>query len=168
MSKADSGIAGSANFTLEGWFKTTARQDQMVVDIGQMGAQNMAGIGPWSNHVSSTYVVSPGTRDYISFDTYDGTFQFDAHSAGIDVFDGKWHYVAVSFSGGSGVATVYLDNHTLGAQAVPDRPSESPVRIGFWVDTIYNQPFNGGLDEIAVYPSALTADRIAAHYAAAA
>ena len=43
-----------------------------------------------------------------------------------------------------------------------------PVRIGFWVDALFNKPFDGGLDEIAVYPSALTADQISRHYAAAA
>jgi hypothetical protein len=166
-SSAGTGISGSVSFTLEGWFQTTTKQDQMVVAIGQPGAQTMAGIGPWSNHVSSTFVVTQGTGDYVSFDTYDGTFEFDASSSGIDVFDGHWHYIALSFNGGSGVATAYLDKHTLGSQGVPDRPSPSPVRIGYWVDTIYNKPFSGGLDEIAVYPSALTAEQVARHYAAA-
>jgi hypothetical protein len=83
------------------------------------------------------------------------------------VFDGKWHYAAVSFSAAGGVATAYLDHHTLGTQNVTEKILASPVRIGFWVDAIYNKPFNGGLDEIAMYPSALTADQIARHVAAA-
>jgi hypothetical protein len=33
--------------------------------------------------------------------------------------------------------------------------------------TLFNKPFSGGLDEIAAYPSALTPDQIARHYAAA-
>jgi hypothetical protein len=167
MSNVNSGISGSASFTLEGWFRTTAKQDQMMVDIGQGGAQNMAGLGPWMNQVSSTFVTSPGTGDYICFDTFDAAFQFDASAAGINVFDGHWHYAAVSFSASSSMATVYLDNRTLGSTSVPDRPAVSPARIGFWVDTFFNKPFDGGLDEIAVYPSALSADQIERHFIAA-
>jgi concanavalin A-like lectin/glucanase superfamily protein len=167
-SNANSGISGSASFTLEGWFRTTAKQDQIVVEIGQAGAQTMAGLGPWMNQVSSTFVTTPGTGDYISFDTYDGAFQFDASAAGINVFDGNWHYTAVSFSTSSSMASVYLDNRALGSTSIADRPGASPVRIGFWVDALFNKPFDGGLDEIAVYPSALTADQIARHYAAGA
>jgi hypothetical protein len=166
-SDANSGISGPTSFTIEGWFQTSTRQDQMVVDIGQGGAQNMAGIGPWSNLLSASYVVSPGSGDYITFDTFDGTFEFDAHSVGIDVFDGRWHYAAVSFSAAGGVASAYLDNHGLGSAKVADKPLASPIRIGFWVDTAYNKPFNGELDEIAVYPSALTSDQIARHFVAA-
>jgi hypothetical protein len=135
-SSTEIAISGSAGFTLEGWFQTTTKQDQMVVDVGQAGPQSLAGIGPWSNLVSSTFAVTPGTGDYICFDTYDGAFEFDASAVGINVFDGKWHYTAVSYSGAGGVATVYLDKHTLGTAPVQDHPSASPVRIGFWVDAL--------------------------------
>jgi hypothetical protein len=166
-SGTDVTISGSAGFTLEGWFQTMTKQDQMVVDIGQAGPQSLAGVGPWSNRVSSTFAVTPGTGDYICLDTYDGAFEFDASAVGINVFDGSWHYAAVSYSGAGGIASVYLDKHTLGTAPVQDRPSPSPVRIGFWVDALFNKPFSGGLDEIAVYPTALSAEQIARHYAAA-
>jgi hypothetical protein len=167
VSDTDSGISGSTSFTLEGWFQTTTRQDQMMVDIGQGGAQNMAGLGPWINLLSPTYVLTPGSGDYITFDTFDGTFEFDAKSVGIDLFDGRWHYAAISYSAPGGAATAYLDNHALGSKNVAEKPLASPVRIGFWVDTAYNKPFNGELYEIAVYPSALTAAQIARHFTAA-
>jgi concanavalin A-like lectin/glucanase superfamily protein len=166
-SDSNTAISGSASFTLEGWFQTTTKQDQMVVDIGQAGPQGMAGVGPWANVVGSNFGVTPGTGDYICFDTYDGAIEFDASAVGIDVFDGHWHYAAVSYSSVDGVATAYLDNHKLGSKPVRERPVASPVRIGFWVDALFNKPFNGGLDEIAVYPTALTTDQIARHYAAA-
>ncbi len=167
MSNAATGIAGSTDFTIEGWFKTSTRQDQMVVDIGQGGAQNMAGVGPWFNHLSPTYVLTPGTGDYVTFDTFDGTIEFDAAAVGIDLFDGRWHYVAVTYTAGSGMAAGYLDNHALGTASVQEKLLASTVRIGYWVDTAYNKPFNGSLDEIAVYSSALSASRIARHFAAA-
>jgi len=167
VSNAITGIAGNTDFTIEGWFKTTTRQDQMVVDIGQGGAQNMAGVGPWFNYLSPTYYLTPGTGNYVTFDTFDRTIEFDTTALGIDLFDGKWHYVAVTYTASTGLAAGYLDNHALGTQSVQEHPVASQVRIGYWVDTAYNKPFNGSLDEIAVYPSALSAAQIARHFAAA-
>ena len=167
VSNAVTGIQGSTDFTLEGWFKTTTRQDQMVVDIGQGGAQNMAGLGPWFNFLSPTYYLTPGTGDYVTFDTFDRTIEFDTTAVGIDLFDGKWHYVAVTYTASSSVAAGYLDNHALGTANIQEHPLASPVRIGYWVDTAYNKPFNGSFDEIAVYSSALSPARIARHFAAA-
>lgn len=162
-STGNSSISGATDFTLEGWFKTTTKQDQAFVSIGQSGNQNMAGIGPWSNSSS----CCGGNKDLITFDTFGGSFKFDASAVGINVFDGQWHYAVVTFATGSGTATVYLDNHNLGTASVADHPSASPVRIGYWIDTVFNQPFNGGIDEVAVYKSTLSSGRVGAHYAAA-
>jgi hypothetical protein len=162
-STANSVVSGSVNFSLEGWFKTTTRQDQMVVSIGQAGNQNMAGIGVWSNQCSGT----GGNLDLIMFDTFGGAFGFDASAVGVNVFDGKWHHTAASFNAsGGGTVTAYVDGQSLGTATVADHPSASPVRVGFWIDTVCNQPWKGGLDEVAVYPSALSAARVSAHYAA--
>ncbi len=162
-STGNSGIAGSTDFTLEGWFQTTTKQDQVVVSIGQSGTQNMAGVGPWSNASGPT----GGTGDLITFDTFGGSFKFDVSGLGINVFDGAWHYTVLTFAAGTGTATAYLDGHNLGTATVADHPVASPVRVGYWIDTVFNQPFAGGLDEVAVYPSALTNARVSAHYAAA-
>jgi F0F1-type ATP synthase assembly protein I len=152
----DSGIAGAHPFTLEGWFRATRKQDEMVVSIGEAGAQNMAGVGPWVDAGGS----------YISVDTYDGAFPISTRAAHIDPYDGRWHEVAAAYSATAQTVTVYLDGRRLGAARVADHPLPSPIRIGWWVDTLINQPFAGSLDEVAIYPTALTAAQVAAHYAA--
>jgi hypothetical protein len=90
----------------------------------------------------------------------------------VNLYDGSWHYLAVTYDAATATVDAYVDALGLGAQHVATGSgafslSSSPVRVGNWIDTVVNQPFNGGLDEVAVYPSALSAKTILAHYKAA-
>jgi len=162
-SSGNSPIFGSTDFTLEGWFKTTSKQDQIVVDVGQGGAGRMAGIGP----SSSKGGICGGLPDAIAFDTYDGYYTGDANAIGVNVFDGEWHYIAASYTvAGSGSVSLYLDGKQLRSAVVSDSPATSPVRVGYWIDSVCNSPFAGSIDEVALYRSALTADQVKAHYTA--
>ncbi len=155
-SKGSSTIVGSTDFTLEGWFKTTTKADQIVVDIGQPGAGKMAGIGPSSTTAGDT--LCGGLDNAIGFDTYDGYITADAGAIGVHVFDGKWHYVVGSYTAaGGGKATIYLDGKLLKSGTVDARPAASVIRVGYWVDAVCNSPFSGSVDEVAVYHSALSA-----------
>ena len=62
---------------------------------------------------------------------------------------------------------IYLDGRLLKSMKISVQPATSPVRVGYWIDTFCNAPFAGSLDEVAIYRSALTIDRVKAHYAAA-
>jgi hypothetical protein len=144
-SDAPYGIASPHDFTLEGWFKTSKKQDEVIVGIGQPSTRMMAGIGPWTTNAAST--------DAITWDMYNGAFSVDAGKLGIDVYDGNWHYVVGSYEAAGQLATLYLDGRLLASGQQPDNPAPSQIRIGWWVDTLNNQPFNGSLAEIAIMTS---------------
>jgi hypothetical protein len=148
---------GNTNFTMEGWFATTSTNDQMLVDIGQESKDAVAGLGIWNS--GSTLMIDLYT-DSVSFPIPSGT----------NVLDGKYHFIAVTYSAASEKFTGYLDGKKLGKtiHAGPLALGGGTLRIGWWVDTVYNQPFNGSMDEIAVFPSALSKTTIKAQYAAAA
>jgi hypothetical protein len=77
--------------------------------------------------------------------------------------DGAWHHVVVTYSGASMIA--YLDGASLGTQTFGAQLSTlntSGLVIG--ADFQGAAPFYGGLDEVAVYPVALTAAQVTAHY----
>ncbi|MFI5282995.1 MAG: LamG domain-containing protein [Candidatus Dormibacterales bacterium] len=163
-SSGNTPVFGAVDFTLEAWFKTTSKQDQMVVDIGQGGTGRIAGIGP----STAKGGICGSLSDAVAFDTWDGYFTGDASSVGINVFDGAWHYIAGSFTqAGGGSVDLYLDGKLLATTKVSDQPATSQVRIGYWVDTFCNSPFAGSIDEVAIYPTALTAAQVKAHYTAA-
>lgn len=157
-STAQHTIAAGQDFTLEGWFRSSVRQDQMIVAIGQAGNHQMAGIGPWANG-------EQGPGSYATFDMHDGTHSADTAGLGIDLYDGHWHYLAGVYQASTITVTLYVDGRHLASQTdtLADTPAPSPIRIGWWVDTFYNQPFTGSLADVAVYPSALSAADVAAH-----
>jgi Concanavalin A-like lectin/glucanases superfamily len=82
----------------------------------------------------------------------------------VRVDDGAWHHVVVVFDRDAGI-TVYVDGvgrFTAGAfTGVID--NSGPFLIG--KSTGYGY-FGGTIDEVAVYPSALSAARVQAHHAA--
>lgn len=165
---AGPGVSGNHDFTLEGWFRrTSTTQNQALVAMGAAGAGHIAGLTLWTTTTSSSYPIIAAST--LALDTYDGTNQWDTAAAGVNIWDGQWHYAAISYSATSGQATAYIDGHSLGAKAPqPLNITAAPIMIGKWVDSLINQPLIGSVDEIAVYPTALSAARIAAHYAAAA
>ena len=156
---SDNPIPGPTAFSLEGWFKTTMRHDQVIVDVGQAGKGGIAGIGP----SSSTSPLCGSYTDGVGFDTYDGYISGNAQSAGIN-----WHYIAGTYSSaGGGTATIYLDGKLLTSQTIQIQPAASKVRVGYWIDNVCNLPSTGSLAQIAIYKTVLTADQIQAHFKAA-
>lgn len=164
-SDGNSPVFGSVDFSLEAWFKTTSKQDQILVDIGQGGAGRIAGIGPSSAPGNS---LCGGVSNAIGFDTYDGYVTADAGAAGVNVFDGNWHYAVGAYTAaGGGSVDIFLDGKLLKSAKIADAPATSVVRVGYWIDAVCNSPFAGSLDEVAIYHSALTSQQVKAHYAAA-
>jgi hypothetical protein len=168
IGNAGPGVSGSHDFTLEGWFRrTTTTQDQTLVAIGAAGKGNIAGLNVWTTTTAGAYPIAAASS--IGLDTYEGINQWDTAPAGVNLWDGKWHYLAVTYSAASNVATAYVDGQSLGTRTpVALDITAAPILLGHWVDTEINQPLIGSADDIAVYPTALSAARILAHYQAAA
>lgn len=148
-----SGVVSPHDFTLEGWFNTTTRQDELVVSIGLGGSPHSgAGVGVWDG----------GGVPTVAWDTYDG--ETGLATGSVDPYDGRWQFVAGTYDARTQSVTLYPDGNRLGTSPMPTDPTESTVRIGYWVDTAYNQPFEGSLAQIAIFDSALTAGQIAAQW----
>lgn len=141
---------------MEGWFATTSANDQMLVDIGQQSHDAVAGLGIWNSGSS------------LMIDLYTDSVSFPI-PAGKNVLDGNYHFIAVSYSAAGDKFTGYLDGKKLGKtiHAGPLSLGGGTLRIGWWVDTVFNQPFNGSMDEVAVFPSTLSTTTIKAQYQAA-
>jgi concanavalin A-like lectin/glucanase superfamily protein len=160
-----SGITGNASFTLEGWYRNTvATQNQVLVGIGTGSASHAAGLATWANVGSCT-----STASGLALDVFGDSNCWDTGPAGVNVFDGQWHHLAITYTAGSpGSAVGYVDGRGLGAQArAALNLGASSVLVGNWVDTFVNQPYKGSADEVAVYGSALPAASILAHDQAA-
>lgn len=192
QSGSASGITGNGAFTLEAWFRNTETTpaNHVLVDIGQTCSDmvtagsctgvtindgSIAGLALYPHYSAQ---VGFGPASGFGIDAQGSSVIWDPATAGINLWDGNWHYLAVTVSYDATNATDditgYVDGHDLGA---PTRDiydsnqiydiSAAPVALGQWATTGYFFPLVGGLDDVAVYPTALTSQQIAAHWAAA-
>jgi hypothetical protein len=81
------------------------------------------------------------------------------------VADGAWHYVALTVRSG-GTAVLYVDGTAVMTTTVTAQNQTHDALIGAG-STAGVEYFDGGIDDVAFYPTALSASRIAAHAAAA-
>jgi hypothetical protein len=97
--------------------------------------------------LGSAYGTTPGAQGEMIFGGFD---------------NGQWHHVVVTMAGGTSIT--YLDGRkvgqTTGGQALDLRAFAVGANSG-------NGGFKGDLDELAVYPTAVSAGRVCAHYRAA-
>jgi Concanavalin A-like lectin/glucanases superfamily/Fibronectin type III domain len=136
--------------TLEGWIKTTAGGTQYVAGYGTNSTDE-----GFDLLVQPNAVIASGYSDDLSFAT----------PAAIN--DGSWHFVVVTTTGSA--ATVYLDGVSLGTQNFPatlDTLAASQGLVaGMGAEDCCGY-FTGGLADLAVFPSALTAAQVTAQFAA--
>ncbi|MQY04004.1 LamG-like jellyroll fold domain-containing protein [Actinomadura macrotermitis] len=147
-----------ANLTVEAWVKTTSKTGGKIVGFGDKNT------------------TASGTADRHLYLTNDGRVVFGAAPGGVKTAvqsatglnNGQWHHVAGTLDG-SGMK-LYVD----GKQAAANTAVKAGLHYkGYWRvggDTLTGWPsaptsayLNGTIDEVAVYPKALTAAQIARH-----
>jgi hypothetical protein len=167
-----SGLNGNQSFTLEGWYKAGSSPPNEVL-VAMEGFTNDDGLAVWKNHTcGSGSIVS--TDVYLALDEAGQANCWDATAAGMNLQDGSWHYLAITYNAGasSDQLSAYVDGQPLGAPQTIlngniDWDTSDTVLIGGWIDNSVNQPFVGDAAQIAIYGTALSAARIAGHYSAA-
>lgn len=147
-------------FTAEAWVKLTGTGGYTVVNKSNnaSGAGWQLGVGGLSNGFVRTWAYTTA-----------GALVWDFAATTNAVNDGAYHYIAVTWSGTTVAAGVkiYVDGNavkTATATAAIPGNTINPVRIGAFSAAAFLY-FPGTLDEIAVYPTALTPAQIANHYA---
>lgn len=145
----------TSSFTIEAWMKTSSTATQMIAAKMDSSARGYD-LFVYQGKVWFQLISNAATGNYLE--------QYGSRV----VNDGAWHHVALVY-GGTGGATLYVDGvvdplSTYHNGLTGSTTTGAPLRLGarntaYW--------FNGTLDEVAVYPSALSADRVAAHVAAA-
>ncbi len=130
-----------------------------------------AGNGQFQNLLSKyDYTVSNFGTEYEFLIAPDGKLYFGRGNLGsvvssVAVSSGVWQHVAATFNNGS--VSFYINGILVGAGAISGSAfsnTSAPVQIGTARNTPYQ--FRGLMDEVAIYPSALSATRILAHYKA--
>ena len=152
--------ASNLPFTIEFWARPTSSTNNNSPVSCRVSAGNRSGWAFFQRAAGTgwNFVMYNGTSSQRGWDLTGGTANLN-----------QWSHVVAVWNGS--VATLYVNGALINATNAPNgavayNASTSAVfSVGNLNDS--NSPFNGLLDEIAFYPTALTATKIANHYAAA-
>ncbi len=153
-----SAIPGPNTFTEEAWFKTTSTSGGKVIGFGDTAT------GTSSNYDRQVYLDNSG---HVIFGVYTGATQTLATAGTYN--DGNWHQVVASLSPAGTV--LYVDGVKIGQNA---SVTAGQAYTGYWRiggDNLSGWPsqpasnfLNGSIDEVAIYPTALTAAQVTKQY----
>jgi Concanavalin A-like lectin/glucanases superfamily len=170
---AANSVTSPAQFSIEAWFKTTTATGGKIIGFGSSQT------GRSSTYDRQIYMMNDGQ---LVFGVKAG--QNDTIESPNVYNDGKWHYVVATLaaSGGTGTMALYVDGQLIGTEAIGAAGSYT----GYWrvggdnlsgwsLDPLPNSQgltepnsyyFSGTIGDVAVYPAAMSASEVAAHYRA--
>ena len=160
---AATAVTPSAQFTVEAWIKTSSTSGGRIFGFGNRGATTLSTTADRQLYLSPTGKVVAGIRNALLANT--------VATSPLSYNDGQWHHVAATYN--ASTLLLYVD----GTQVASKATTTAATFSGYWragMESLSAWPtppsgnaYAGGLDELAVYGTALSATRIRAHYVAA-
>ncbi|MCL4354800.1 DUF2341 domain-containing protein [Patescibacteria group bacterium] len=144
-------ITLSTNFTYSVWFKRGAFVEWAAVLTNLKHGAPSSGLNivPRSGSVRICYG--------------DGVNAYSNYTVTIpEVTAGKWTHAAVTYDGTN--ITLYINGVQKDSRAATVAQSSQTIRTGIWASSYAGYLFDGFIDEVKVYNSALTADQIKLDY----
>lgn len=147
--------AAPNTFSIEAWFKTTSTTGGKIVGFGSANSGN-----------SSTYDrhIYMDTAGRILFGVNPGAKVIEQSASGYN--DGKWHQVVASLSGAG--MQLFVDGKSVANRT---DTTQGQSMLGYWRiggDASWSgaADFTGSIDDVSLYPTALTAGQVANHFSA--
>lgn len=160
-------IAAPQVYSAEAWFRTDSTTGGKILGFGNAMPRRV-GTNPAlsSSYDRHVYMTNEGN---LVFGVWTGSAQ--ALTSPAPYNDNAWHHVVAAQ--GAGGMTLYVDGVQVAANSVAgNEATTGSWRIGGdqiannWPQMPSSRFFKGSIDEFAVYPTALSADRVLAHYTA--
>ena len=161
-------IGAISTFTISCWAKGTMAGSRVLVsDLGSDGSNKGSRLGLMFDEKTIYVNMGDGTNFYyaIRAQTYDATST---------LFDGDWHHVVVTID--TEIQKFYIDGalvhthdttdagtRTGGTSAVLGTAGTYPLTIGRWGE-YHGGYWSGGIDEVAIWESVLSAAQVLAIY----
>jgi len=149
LSSTNSAIAGPQTFSVEAWFRTTSTTGGKIVGFGN----NRTGA---SNSYDRHLYMDP--RGRVSFGVYPGSSRIITSPTALN--DGAWHQVVGTLS--SAGQSFYVDGKKIATDAGTTGAQDY---TGYWRiggDTNWDGApyFQGDIDDVSIYPGALSAKQV--------
>ena len=157
------GLSGTGNFfgqiqtfTLSIWFKTTSTASSNL----------------FSDYAGQSYnlqiLFTDSTGEILVATRYSDNSQKTTTSNASNLNDGAWHNVVVTMNGAYGVRNVYIDGQfdnsiSLGGPTF-NNTLEQRVNLAAVYTNTYSSYFNGEIDQVRIFDTALDATQVEALY----
>ena len=142
-----------------------SRSVEVWVNSTNFGTQGLVGWGNTGGLQAFQLTLLNGNQISVTSGANDTPLVFTSSYA---IANGSWHLITATYNGTT--LTVYLDGQSIGNGTFSGALATSPTTafgliLGhyFWCGVGCNQ-YNGSLDEVAIYNSALNAQQVAAHF----
>lgn len=156
---APTSLNGYSAITVECWYKISALPGAEQVMVSKVQAAGGAGYALGITAGNKLFFAYP-------YDSGAGVRAWNIWTSTVTPLTGAWTHLAVTLSGTT--ITLYTNgtaSQTAAVSAIFSMTAPQNVNIGAYSDPV--NYFNGSLDEVAIYPTALSGTRIAAHFTAA-
>lgn len=151
------GIRGGP-FSAECWLRPTTQPNDYKVAVSSFGPY---GTGTYANASGWNFYQSPGPASFWILNMKPVVF---SQATTVPIVLGQWYYLAATFDGTN--AIFYVNGVARGTNTAAAGYLANPsadMRISSGPTTGFD-PFDGGIDEVAIYTNALTAAQVLAHY----
>jgi hypothetical protein len=154
LSAAMDGSPSTGARTFEFWEETTNTSWQDFFAYGSIGA---------TGELFSLAIRPDGRGTVLFFSGWNDDFGLYTPYV---INDGYPHQIAISYDGAGGL-TFFVDGAQIGQTSLTT-PLNTSLGAPLLLSSAGNTPFNGLLDELSIYPTALSAAQVNAHYQAGA
>jgi RHS repeat-associated protein len=147
---SDDGLpTGNSARTVEAWFKTHGTSSvETVVGYGLYGNEQ----GEHINLEAATTLTAQFGNEPIRFTTP------------YSLFDNRWHELAAVYDG-AGNVSAYVDGQVINTLTLFTNGGSLNTTTGYGLEIGGGDaPFNGSIDEVAIYPTALSAGQLRTHW----
>ncbi len=151
---ADDAALAPEHVTVEAWVRADGSpgQNRYVVAKGADAC------------IASSYALYSGFDGGLSFYVYDGAWYYESPDAGSALWDGEWHFAAGTYDGEW--VRLYVDGVEVGTGTFAGAPIAYGLPDGdaLWIGAYAacSLPWEGDIDEVRVWETALDASAIAA------
>lgn len=167
------GVAGAISGNTAVRFTLASSEYVSIPDNNVLDLTTPFSVEAWIKRASistpadNMMIVSKGPNSYQLYMTTGGSIQFrgadqSTVQSTIAISDTNWHHVVGTRSGATWI--IYIDSIDRSG-AVTDHTvstTSSPLTFAAYSAGVWH--FDGSLDEVAIYPTALSATRVAAHF----
>ncbi|MBX0332456.1 putative Ig domain-containing protein [Pontibacter sp. HSC-14F20] len=142
----------NTNFSMEVWVQVNRKSSNQVI----IGRKSSDGLSAWWLGVNPE-----GYAVFDMQDNYGEPHTLTDYLKAVNLFDGKWHHIAVVREGGPQITKLYVDGFRVDDRRTEIKEyrgsmeSSSPVTIGY-IDIDSKYYFDGTIDELLVYNNNLS------------